>query len=148
MPAELEAALERLYGREGAEAGAAAPAPSHAGSHEEDLQRLKDLASEAPVIRLVNQLVARAVECRASDIHFETFRAGMQVRYRVDGTEVARARTAVARPDVKQLFGFAPANSGFQVDLDVPAGNRDICVDLVESGGRIRSLGCRSVDVT
>ncbi|MGE3737956.1 MAG: GspE/PulE family protein [Geminicoccaceae bacterium] len=84
VPAELEAALERLYGREGAEAGAA-PAPSHAGSHEEDLQRLKDMASEAPVIRLVNQLVARAVECRASDIHFETFRAGMQVRYRVDG---------------------------------------------------------------
>jgi len=94
VPAEVEAALERLYGREGTEA-AATPAPLHAGSHEEDLQRLKDMASEAPVIRLVNQLVARAVECRASDIHFETFRAGMQVRYRVDG-EMIEAEDAPA----------------------------------------------------
>jgi hypothetical protein len=70
------------------------------------------------------------------------------VRYRVDGTEVARARTAVARPDVRQLFGLGPPNPGFQVDLDVPPGARNICVDLVESGGRVRPLSCRSVDVS
>ena len=40
---------------------------------EEDAERLKDLASEAPVIRLVNQLIARAVETQASDIHIEPF---------------------------------------------------------------------------
>ena len=40
---------------------------------EEDAERLKDLASEAPVIRLVNQLIARAVETHASDVHLEPF---------------------------------------------------------------------------
>ena len=50
-----------------------------------DVERLKDLASEAPVIRLVNQMIARAVEQRASDIHIEPFEASLRVRYRIDG---------------------------------------------------------------
>ncbi|MBP8282707.1 MAG: Flp pilus assembly complex ATPase component TadA, partial [Chromatiaceae bacterium] len=45
----------------------------------------KDLASEAPVIRLVNQLIQKAVESRASDIHIEPFSDELKVRYRVDG---------------------------------------------------------------
>ncbi len=52
---------------------------------DEDVDHLKDLASEAPVIRLVNLLVTRAVERRASDIHIENFRDGLKVRYRIDG---------------------------------------------------------------
>ena len=52
---------------------------------EEDAERLKDLASEAPVIRLVNQLIARAVETRASDVHIEPFPDRLRVRYRYDG---------------------------------------------------------------
>ena len=52
---------------------------------EEDAERLKDLASEAPVIRLVNQLIARAVETHASDIHIEPFEDRLRVRYRYDG---------------------------------------------------------------
>ncbi len=52
---------------------------------EEDAERLKDLASEAPVIRLVNQLIARAVETHASDIHLEPFPDRLRVRYRYDG---------------------------------------------------------------
>src|SRR5258708_11142301 len=52
---------------------------------EEDAERLKDLASEAPVIRLVNQLIARAVETRASDVHLEPFPDRLRVRYRYDG---------------------------------------------------------------
>jgi len=52
---------------------------------EEDAERLKDLASEAPVIRLVNQLIARAVETHASDIHVEPFPDRLRVRYRYDG---------------------------------------------------------------
>jgi general secretion pathway protein E len=50
-----------------------------------DVERLKDLASEAPVIRLVNQTIARAVEQRASDIHIEPFEASLRLRYRIDG---------------------------------------------------------------
>ena len=49
------------------------------------VEHLKDLASEAPVIRLVNAIVGRVIDMRASDIHLEPFDDGMHVRYRVDG---------------------------------------------------------------
>ena len=82
VPIELDAALNRLYPDTDA-----APDPE-AGDHapnEDDTERLKDLASEAPVIRLVNQLIARAVETEASDIHIEPFEDRLRVRYRYDG---------------------------------------------------------------
>jgi general secretion pathway protein E len=50
-----------------------------------DVDHLKDLASEAPVIRLVNLLITRAIELRASDIHWEPFEGDFKVRYRIDG---------------------------------------------------------------
>ena len=88
VPIELEAAFDRLYAETegGTEAGGlleeivAADEPS-----EEDAERLKDLASEAPVIRLVNQMIARAVETQASDVHIEPFEDRLRVRYRYDG---------------------------------------------------------------
>ncbi|HYC57757.1 MAG TPA: type II secretion system ATPase GspE [Candidatus Binatia bacterium] len=52
---------------------------------EEDVEHLRDMASEAPVIRLVNQTLSRAVEQRASDIHVEPFENELRVRYRIDG---------------------------------------------------------------
>jgi general secretion pathway protein E len=55
------------------------------GPDEEDVAHLRDLASEAPVIRLVNNLINRAVEQRASDIHIEPFENELKVRYRIDG---------------------------------------------------------------
>jgi len=51
----------------------------------EDPEQLKDMASEAPVIRLVNHLIARALEVKASDIHFEPYRDVFKVRFRIDG---------------------------------------------------------------
>ncbi len=86
VPIDLEAALDRLY-PDWAE-GRAAPADDDAADNaplEEDAERLKDMASEAPVIRLVNQLIARAVETQASDIHIEPFENALRVRYRYDG---------------------------------------------------------------
>ncbi|HEX9535857.1 MAG TPA: GspE/PulE family protein, partial [Stellaceae bacterium] len=84
----LEAALERLY----AELGEGSDAEevlndmaADAEPAEEDAERLKDLASEAPVIRLVNQLIARAVETHASDVHLEPFPDRLRIRYRYDG---------------------------------------------------------------
>lgn len=50
-----------------------------------DLERLKDLAAEAPVIRMVNQIIQNAVAKRASDIHIEPFQQQLRVRFRVDG---------------------------------------------------------------
>lgn len=51
----------------------------------EDDEELKDLASEAPIIRLVNHLFARALDLNASDIHFEPNEEHLDVRCRVDG---------------------------------------------------------------
>ena len=83
VPIELEAALDRLYARD---AEATPEGHDNTGDAlEEDTERLKDLASEAPVIRLVNQIITRAVETQASDIHIEPFEDQLRVRYRYDG---------------------------------------------------------------
>lgn len=86
-PSDIETACDRLYGagRDGigelvdnieecADEGAT-----------DDIDRLRDMASEAPVIRLVNLLIFGAVESRASDIHIEPFGSKLLVRYRIDG---------------------------------------------------------------
>jgi general secretion pathway protein E len=52
---------------------------------EDDIESLRDLASGAPVVRAVNDLIEKAVESRASDIHIEPFTAGLSVRFRIDG---------------------------------------------------------------
>ncbi len=52
---------------------------------EEDVEHLRDMASETPVIRIVNQMFSQALERRASDIHIEPFETHMKVRYRIDG---------------------------------------------------------------
>ncbi|HEX6103804.1 MAG TPA: GspE/PulE family protein, partial [Alphaproteobacteria bacterium] len=88
VPAELEAALDRLYGGdsgEGPQESDGADVTGEFDSLDNDVERLRDLASEAPVIRLVNQIVSRAVEARASDIHLEPSENGLKVRFRVDG---------------------------------------------------------------
>ena len=55
------------------------------GQANEDLEHLRDMASEAPVIRMVNSIIAQAVEKRASDIHIEPFDKIFRIRYRIDG---------------------------------------------------------------
>jgi general secretion pathway protein E len=52
---------------------------------DDDIESLRDLASGAPVVRAVNDLLERAMELRATDIHIEPFRNGLTVRMRVDG---------------------------------------------------------------
>jgi general secretion pathway protein E len=86
IPIDLEAALERLYVDAAGEAvDAVDTAAADAAPAEEDAEHLRDLASEAPVIRLVNQLIARAVETHASDVHIEPLPDRLRVRYRYDG---------------------------------------------------------------
>ena len=88
VPIELEAALDRLYSEpvESGEGESLLDAVvTDAEPTEEDAERLKDLASEAPVIRLVNQMIARAVETHASDVHLEPLPDRLRVRYRYDG---------------------------------------------------------------
>ncbi len=51
----------------------------------EDVHHLRDMALEAPIVKLVNMLITRAVEGRTSDIHIEPFENNVKVRYRIDG---------------------------------------------------------------
>ncbi len=51
----------------------------------DDPEQLRDLATEAPVVRLVNHVINQALEIKASDIHFEPFREHLKIRYRIDG---------------------------------------------------------------
>ena len=53
--------------------------------YDEEIDKLKELASEAPIIQKVNAIFTRAVNMRVSDIHYESFKNGMHVRFRVDG---------------------------------------------------------------
>jgi general secretion pathway protein E len=87
LPADIEAAYERLYGegRSTMDRISDAAGDREDMDREADLERLRDLASEAPVIRLVNALITRAVEMGASDIHLETGEIGLRMRYRIDG---------------------------------------------------------------
>ncbi|WP_018879391.1 type II secretion system ATPase GspE [Thioalkalivibrio sp. ALE9] len=85
VPAEIAAALERIVrpDQEGAET--VADLEGEDDIREEDVEHLRDMASEAPIIRLVNQILQRAVESRASDIHIEPFEGKLKVRLRIDG---------------------------------------------------------------
>ena len=82
---DLERAIQRLYGAGAGKTAYRAPTSGLEDGNEDDVRRLQDLASEAPVIRLVHDLIARAVEADASDIHIEPREDGVRVRMRIDG---------------------------------------------------------------
>ena len=94
-PSDLDAAFERLF------AAAAETAADAAGADDADVERLKDMSSEAPVIRAVNRLVAAAVTARASDIHVEPADDRLVVRLRVDGVLVEQEALPAA---MRQAF--------------------------------------------
>lgn len=94
---DIEAALDRLYG---------APAPDDTGPQDEspaieavrpdDIERLRGLAGEAPIVRLTAKLIDEALEAGASDIHIEPFERDLIVRYRIDGLLGEAHRPALA----------------------------------------------------
>ncbi len=93
-PAQFEKVWSKLYGaRE--EGVSLVDSDSRVNeASEADLQRLRDIANEAPVVRRVNQIVGDAIEARASDIHIEPSPEALLVRYRIDGA----LRTAETLP--------------------------------------------------
>jgi general secretion pathway protein E len=99
---EILAAIERLYGSGKTVLGQIVDdiEARPDASEPEDVERLKDLASEAPIVRLVNHLIQRAIESRASDVHIEPFENRLKVRYRIDGVlhevEAPPARSTAA----------------------------------------------------
>ncbi|MGH7388664.1 MAG: type II secretion system ATPase GspE [Candidatus Rokuibacteriota bacterium] len=86
-PESILEAIDRTYD------GAATPLQrlvegvedERAADDPEDINHLRDMAFEAPVIRLVNLLVENAIAAEASDIHIEPFEDTLRVRYRIDG---------------------------------------------------------------
>jgi general secretion pathway protein E len=84
-PAQFEKAWSGLYGARQDGVSLVDSDLRAQDASEFDLQRLRDIANEAPVVRRVNQIVADAIEARASDIHIEPSLEAVQVRYRIDG---------------------------------------------------------------
>ena len=82
---EIEAAIEKCYGHSSPMAQITSQASEHHRQDADDIQHLRDLASEAPIIRAVNLLISQALSKHASDIHIEPFNDTLKVRYRVDG---------------------------------------------------------------
>ncbi|CCQ73347.1 GspE/PulE family protein [Magnetospira sp. QH-2] len=84
---DIEAAIQRLYGEgrtlvEDILGGAPSPADT---VEDGEVARLMNMASEAPVVRLVNLLLSRAQEAHASDVHIEPYDRRLSIRFRVDG---------------------------------------------------------------
>src|SRR5262252_6964297 len=79
-------AIERTYGASTAlQKIVEGMGPLDEGEREEDITQLRDMAFEAPVVRLVNLLIEEAVTAEASDIHIEPSEESLRVRYRIDG---------------------------------------------------------------
>lgn len=94
---------------------------------------LRDLASEAPIIRMVNLIITRAAERRASDIHIELFEHDLKVRYRIDGVlheveTLARRYHAALVSRVKLLANLDIAERRIPQDgrVKLPIGDRDV----------------------
>jgi general secretion pathway protein E len=84
---EIAARIEAMYSSTYAVSGnpEATAQPIEGIGDEEDVAHLRDMASEVPVIRMVNQMLVRALESRASDVHIEPFENQLKIRYRIDG---------------------------------------------------------------
>jgi general secretion pathway protein E len=85
LRSEIDDLIERYYGQGRSAMGTIVENLDGSAAEEDDVEHLRDLASEAPVIRLVNLILQRAVEQRASDVHIEPFENLLKVRYRIDG---------------------------------------------------------------
>jgi general secretion pathway protein E len=133
---------------------------THGAGHDgDDVRRLRDLSSEAPVIRLVQDLIVRAVEARASDIHIEPRVDSLRVRFRVDGvlhtvetlapalapgvTSRVKilARLDIAQRRLPQDGRIKSVVRGREIDLRVstmPAMNGESCVLRILDRGAVR----------
>jgi general secretion pathway protein E len=83
---DIERAIDAMYGSAKTESGETADdARAEDDFTDVDVDQLRDMASEAPVIRLVNVLLQNANDSGASDIHIEPFDGRLKVRNRIDG---------------------------------------------------------------
>lgn len=132
--------IRRLYGSDATTAeeviarigGEASEEPM---GEELPLDDLRSMASEAPVVKLVNLLLLEALEARASDVHLEVYPSGLRVRYRIDGV------LQEAASPLRRLSAAVVSRIKIMAELDIA--ERKLPQD-----GRIRlTLKDRQVDV-
>jgi general secretion pathway protein E len=131
-PSQWDRSFLQIYGS-ALETSDADFAGSGGETDEIDVHRLRDIASEAPIIRMVSQIIASAVEARASDIHIEPSQNDVEVRYRVDGV-LRLART------IPQQFKAAVTSR-----IKIMA-RLDIAERRLPQDGRIRTA-VRGIDI-
>jgi len=104
---DIDVAIERLYHGQ-----TQSPDAIDDAIDDDDLERLKDLVSDAPVIRAVNRLIASAVDQRASDIHIEPGDDGLSIRFRIDGMlrDAGRLPVAMRAPLASRIKVMAQLN--------------------------------------
>jgi general secretion pathway protein E len=111
---DIAAALARVCGEESAQvrSNGSFAAVGRPEGDEDAIETLRDLASGAPVVRAVNEIIELALERRATDIHLEPVRDGIRVRIRVDGilTTVRTFTAELARPIVSRVKILAALN--------------------------------------
>ena len=89
---DIKKAIEQYYGKEEESLGEVIDEAEKstckipvAGKAESNADKLKEIASCAPVVKLLNMILLRAVREKASDVHFEPFEKDYKIRYRIDG---------------------------------------------------------------
>ena len=102
---DIEAAIERLC-HEGTD-----PLVIEDTVESGDIDRMRDLTSDAPAIRAVNRLIAEAVDANASDIHVEPSDDSLIVRFRIDGmlrpiTRLPQAMRSAVVARIKVMAGL------------------------------------------
>jgi general secretion pathway protein E len=111
---DIAAALARVSGEGAIEAQPKGSLPTQGRSdgEEDAIETLRDLASGAPVVRAVSEIIELALQRRATDIHLEPVRDGIRVRIRVDGilTTVRTFSADLARPIVSRVKILASLN--------------------------------------
>lgn len=110
VPSELEAALEAMTDAPGEDSATAEGQGDVL--YEADAERLRELASEAPVVKLVAKLLQRAAEIGASDVHVEPFEGRLRIRFRIDGVlrEVDSRPVAMASAVISRIKILADLN--------------------------------------
>lgn len=137
----FETLLERTYARDSSEArqmvedlGEEFDLASLA-DQVRDTEDLLDQEDDAPIVRLINAILAEAIRENASDVHIETFERDLVIRFRIDGVlrEIVRPRRALAALLVSRIKVMA---------------RLDIAEKRVPQDGRVTlRIGGREVDV-
>jgi type IV pilus assembly protein PilB len=139
-PAEIQKAIERLYGTETEdfsellkELGDDEEIAREAAEAVDNAKAAEDAANAAPIVKFVNVVLFQAIQDRASDIHFEPFETEFRIRYRVDGAlyEMSPPPKHLALPvisRIKVMAGLNISERRLPQDgrINFSAGNRQI----------------------